>query len=105
MWNSVNIIVGHPGETEECFEESLEFMRRNRPFLDAVLNLSSCEIDMGMDLTQNPDRYGLVSFEGDRWEDNVGNTFETRLEKARRFRTVMEEIGLPVLIDNTGMVW
>jgi radical SAM superfamily enzyme YgiQ (UPF0313 family) len=105
MWISVNIIVGHPGETDAYFEETLDFMRRNRPYIDAVLNLSTCEIDKGMDLLRYPERYGLTSLEGDRWEDTAGNNFDVRLEKAERFRQMAREIDLPIYIDNTGMTW
>lgn len=105
MWVSVNLIAGFPGETEADFNLTLDFLRTNREFIDAIMNLSTCEIDKGMALLNEPEKFGLLSLEGDRWEDSVGNTFETRLQKAHRLRAVARELDLPIYIDNTGLKW
>lgn len=54
-----NIIIGHPGEGEKEFMETLDFVRRNKDYIDSIINVSTCFINPKSKLGMEPQRYGM----------------------------------------------
>jgi radical SAM superfamily enzyme YgiQ (UPF0313 family) len=91
----VYLMAGFPGETEDDFQESLAFLERNAPFLDAV-SVSSLEIQKGSWLDRHAIDYGVQPLEDRaRWATRDGSsTWEIREERVGRAQKTAERLGL-----------
>jgi radical SAM superfamily enzyme YgiQ (UPF0313 family) len=100
----INIIIGFPGETEEDFQHTVEFVRRNRDNIDWIILMAMFEIFHHTEVALQPEKYdlrpedvkdldemfGLVD-----WSDLTGNTYEVRQRRFARMMRVLAELGLP----------
>ncbi len=90
----VNFIVGFPTETETHFNETLEFVRRNRPYIDAVISINTFGLGPS-DLWDLRDAYGIEGCEMQNWHTKgIKNTLELRQDRLRRFLALEDELGL-----------
>ncbi len=95
----VNIIVGYPGEGEKEFEETIEFIKNNREYIDKIQNLNTCNVVYSSELEINKDWYGIVFPENDMsyltWYTKDGtNTYEKRIERHKRLSEILCNLGL-----------
>ena len=100
----INIIIGFPGETEEDFQQTEDFVRRNRENIDWIILMAMFEIFHHTEVALEPGRYdlrpedvadldemfGLVD-----WSDLTGNTYDVRRRRFARMMRVLAELGLP----------
>lgn len=56
---AINIIIGHPGESETEFKKTCDFVARNKEFIDEITNVSALSLMPETDLVKNFDKFGI----------------------------------------------
>jgi hypothetical protein len=105
----VNMIVGFPGEEEEDFQLTLDFMKKVIKNIDVVNMGVGMSVGEGQDVYIHPERYdlllnsiGKVEFDDDgQWSSKDGRNSHTvrqdRLKRLRRFLHNYEVFVNPVI--------
>jgi radical SAM superfamily enzyme YgiQ (UPF0313 family) len=85
----VFVMVGFPGETDEDFRLTLEFLERNAGFID-IIDPSICSILKGSHLDTHREQYGIISDspQACSWASADGTS--TPAVRLARFRTLMD---------------
>lgn len=86
--NTVFIIVGHPGESEEEYYNSLRFVRKIAPYTSAI-SVNIAQIFENSDLYKNPEKYGIVNATGDWTSDNGSITSNIRKHRQLTMRALI----------------
>ncbi len=95
----VNFMFGFPGETEEDFEETLNFVKRNREFFVQVHPSETfCCIDPGTCLFNRPKEFGVASqYHSLFWNSLDGkNTYPERLRRHQAFCELADALDIPL---------
>lgn len=93
-----NFMFGLPGETEADFQETLDFVRRNKDHLPKVHPAEAfCSFTPGTPGYEHPERWGIEKVETIQyWESQDGtNTWPVRLRRFEQFCTLVHELGIP----------
>ncbi len=106
------ILVGHPGETEEDFDLTLEFIRRNREYISYIKSINAVHLIDDTDLKENAEKYNLViPFDKKnskmpehgwhyKWRTKDGNTWKVRKSRMRRMYSLLKELNIPLVETN-----
>ncbi|MCF7907310.1 MAG: B12-binding domain-containing radical SAM protein [Candidatus Omnitrophica bacterium] len=114
----INIIVGHPGESNKEFNQTYRFIKRNKDYIDQITNLSTCFLIPTSDLAENMSNFGIYFysplkrmpkflFRNKELEPNYENfcayphnTPAIRAKRARKIITLASKIAIPITILN-----
>ncbi|HRY28513.1 MAG TPA: radical SAM protein [Elusimicrobiota bacterium] len=96
-----NFMFGFPGETEEDFQLTLDFLRRNRPWLDMAYGSATfTSLEEYSYLAEHPREFDIRQETAHTahnlyWDSLDGkNTYPVRLDRYARFRRTCRELGL-----------
>jgi radical SAM superfamily enzyme YgiQ (UPF0313 family) len=95
-----NFMFGFPGETEEDFRMTLDFLRRNRESFDRVYaSATFTSLEEHSYLTENQSEFSIAKRRGKHhslyWQSDDGsNNYLVRLDRYRRFRELAIELGI-----------
>lgn len=95
----VNFMFGFPGETEEDFEETLNFLRRNKEFFAQVHPSETfCCIDPGTYLFNHLEEFGVTNrYHSLFWESTDGkNIYPERLKRHQIFCELANSLNIPL---------
>jgi len=92
----INIMFGLPSEEEEDFQQTLDFIKKVKPYVDHVITAKTfCFLSPGSDMDRNPTRYGITRKHPLYWESGEGkNTYDIRFERYERCRRFAKKSGL-----------
>ena len=100
----VNFIIGFPGEGEKEFQETVEFIKRNKEYISGVTNINICNATLGSDLSYNCQKYGIIFPKDDllrdsHWE-SPGNTYQIRKDRALKAMKILKQLNIPIFTTN-----
>ena len=94
---NLNLVVGFPGETEEDFQYTMEFITKMASKVSQIISVATLNLDRSY-LWDHLDEYGVVGQAEDRhisWYTKDGsNTYEVRVKRAERLINHAHSLGL-----------
>jgi len=100
----INIIVGFPGEGENEFEQTVEFIKTNHKLIDRVSALSSCIVVAQSHIEKNPDKYGIALPKPEHWKQwyskDKANNYEIRVKRMEKILDLLNALSIPHNMTN-----
>jgi len=93
----IYLIVGFPNETDEEFDKTIYFIRKNASYIDLVKSVNPLYIMAGSPIYKNINRYNieLPSENPDFcWSIAEENTYDIRLAKVEKIRQILDELKI-----------
>jgi radical SAM superfamily enzyme YgiQ (UPF0313 family)/wyosine [tRNA(Phe)-imidazoG37] synthetase (radical SAM superfamily) len=100
---NINLIVGFPGESKSEFNETVEFLKRNKAYIDEVTNVSGCVLFPESEMGHNRDTFGIRLPPGRDpllYEDSTGIGPEVRKERVEKLLAAISDMGIKKQIIN-----
>jgi len=98
------IIIGLPGEDENEFNKTKEFLIRNEKYIDLIKSINTLHLVHGTDLLDNAEEYGLClpqKCEHYLWYSKDGkNNYNHRINRAKSLIKLAGDIGIKVQEHN-----
>jgi len=94
----INTIIGFPGETEDDFNQTLDYLCKARPYIDYVASISTCGIGPGSELATNPEKFNIDIKDHFYWYSKNGkNDIYIRMERYRRLLDFLKRESIRTL--------
>ena len=101
---SLSLLAGFPGETEEDFDLTLDFIRRNSEWIESIRSLSSFELLESGDLAPRSADRGIVlaggSGNGGKLSQETTLARDVCRERVERVLVLARSLSIPVLDQN-----
>jgi len=91
---TVGIIVGFPGETRDDFKLTMDFIARNKDYIDIVSDPSECYIGDNTYLYRHYEDFGVVMDKGVWFTRDGTNTPEERKKRINEFNEFIKSLGI-----------
>lgn len=103
------LMVGFPGETEDTFLQTLEWIRANADYISAVKHVMPVTVNYGSVLYENAQAYGLdpssLGGSPDSWQTSDGsNTRSWRYDLVERMMRHLKACGIPIVDFDYGNI-
>jgi len=94
----INVMVGHPGETEQEFQQTLDFLSRNVEGISIVGGAAITEMQLHSPLLEECDHFGIqmVGTERNNWQTVDGSIdWRVRNDRIHRLTEHLRTLGIP----------
>jgi anaerobic magnesium-protoporphyrin IX monomethyl ester cyclase len=96
----LNIVIGFPNETEQDFVQTMNFIERNRKYINLIAFPSECYIGNNSYLHTHPAEFSVDLSKRQGWESKDGlNTHEERQRRINIFNDFVYSLGISLQIS------
>jgi len=101
----VFIMIGFPGETENDFRKTRNFINRNRNYIDAIKSINTLHLIAGTEVYEKGrERFNMKPLPKENWhylwETYGGNTYKVRKKRARNLLELAVDLRIRVMEAN-----
>lgn len=101
--NEIFIVVGFPQEGEREFYETVDFIVRNRAFINRINSINTIHLIPGSDIYENSQKYGIILPKENwhyLWYTENGNDYTVRKKRVELLLSKTNQLGIEVLQTN-----
>jgi len=96
--------VGLPGESEKEFQKTINFVKRNSPYIDTIKSINTLHLIAGTQIYEEPESFNLAPLPKDNWhylwETKDGNTYGVRKKRVEELLALASSSGIKVQETN-----